>query len=534
MKALDTFIGLIWDQLEYGGRKYALDDKRESTDILFDVHGKNWLFGNIDKYCYDEETQILTNQGWKYFKDLDKTEKVATLNPKTNEIEYQKPIEYQKYKYNFKYLYYLKNTYTDLLVTPFHSMFYRYRDRNYILTDIERILHKTKSRIYLKLSANYEGKEQKYFILPSIVIGCGKGKYIKKSQKISMDLWLSFLGWYLSEGWYIKKINNGHYIIGICQSFLSNLQKYNKIIKLLNKFPFNFTKTEDGFRIYNKQLYLYLKQLGDIDQKYIPREFLTLSRRQLKILLDSLIGGDGHIKKYKDKKYLQYFTVSTNLANDFQELVFKLGYHSIFNRVKTKNYLGYNISFRKHDETLLKTIEKIKINKPTNVYDITVPKYHIIYVKRNGKPVWCGNCFRWNNLKREKDLLKIAAYQYILWLKRGFHIQDRGVNDSVDTNLKTKEENFNKFIELVTNYYNQYKSELRSLPNIYSPPDTARLKVISDILGTWSHSDWSFVKETHIAQIFCLAFEEWLVYFSKKKSHETDTWNEVKNGVKNT
>lgn len=32
--------------------------------------------------------------------------------------------------------------------------------------------------------------------------------------------------------------------------------------------------------------------------------------------------------------------------------------------------------------------------------------------------------FRFKNFKREKDLLKIATYCYILWLKNGFHLQE--------------------------------------------------------------------------------------------------------------
>ena len=37
-------------------------------------------------YCYDEETEILTDKGWKLFKDLDKTEKVATLNIENDKV----------------------------------------------------------------------------------------------------------------------------------------------------------------------------------------------------------------------------------------------------------------------------------------------------------------------------------------------------------------------------------------------------------------------------------------------------------------
>ncbi len=43
--------------------------------------------GNLtyDYSCYDNETEILTEEGWKFFKDLNKNEKVATL--KTQDLK---------------------------------------------------------------------------------------------------------------------------------------------------------------------------------------------------------------------------------------------------------------------------------------------------------------------------------------------------------------------------------------------------------------------------------------------------------------
>ena len=49
---MNKFIELVRDQFTYGGKKYALSQERESTDVLFDRHGKNWLIGTIDKYTF--------------------------------------------------------------------------------------------------------------------------------------------------------------------------------------------------------------------------------------------------------------------------------------------------------------------------------------------------------------------------------------------------------------------------------------------------------------------------------------------------
>ena len=42
--------------------------------------------------CYDKETEILTKEGWKYFKDLNGKEEVATLNG--NKLHFELPKRY--------------------------------------------------------------------------------------------------------------------------------------------------------------------------------------------------------------------------------------------------------------------------------------------------------------------------------------------------------------------------------------------------------------------------------------------------------
>lgn len=44
--------------------------------------------------------------------------------------------------------------------------------------------------------------------------------------------------------------------------------------------------------------------------------------------------------------------------------------------------------------------------------------------------------FRFKNFHREKDLLKIATYCYILWLKQGNHLNDSHDEDTAKTDRK--------------------------------------------------------------------------------------------------
>lgn len=71
--------------------------------------------------CYSDDTEVLTNHGWKLFKDLEVLDKIATLNS-DNKLEFQFPTEYQKYD-NVDKLYNFKGRNIDLLVTNNHNMY---------------------------------------------------------------------------------------------------------------------------------------------------------------------------------------------------------------------------------------------------------------------------------------------------------------------------------------------------------------------------------------------------------------------------
>lgn len=69
--------------------------------------------------CFSADTEVLTNLGWKFFKDLDGTEQVAQFEPEGEIIELVKPVEHIKYPFNGN-LVHLKTRSIDLLVTPDH------------------------------------------------------------------------------------------------------------------------------------------------------------------------------------------------------------------------------------------------------------------------------------------------------------------------------------------------------------------------------------------------------------------------------
>jgi len=349
-------------------------------------------------YCYSDDTEILTNKGWKYIKDLedlDRKETVATLNPSTFEIEYQLPVEYLSFDYSDT-MYHCQTKQIDLKITKNHMMFCSVptqgKNENHInkfkLISIEDICKRYRTRF--KRSGIWVGKEQEFFMLPPVVFG--KNFYKRKNiEQIPMDDFLKFLGIWMAEG----NLRNNSYGIVITQY----CPKTRQIIKEALSKIFHIIEYDIRLIISNKQLYSWLLQFGKSDTKSIPEEFLQLSTRQLNILLEWLYLGDG-TKPIKRKSIFHlYTTVSKKLADNIQEICLKTGRAARIIEEEPNSW-GRKKVYRVHiSETEAYCSPHLfshhikKVPYKGKVVCIKVPKYHIIYVRRNGKACWSGNTY---------------------------------------------------------------------------------------------------------------------------------------------
>jgi hypothetical protein len=350
--------------------------------------------------CYSEDTEVLTREGWKKFYELTGNEEIMTLNPRTNEIEYQKPIRIWKYWYEGKMIHWKGQMY-DLLVTPEHNVWCRIHSRKKGKKITKNGENDWKLRKAYEL-LNYEiefsktgiwnCEDKEWFELPKI-----KGINTKQIERIPMDIWLKFFGWWISEGSVYKK--KGGYGIFIRQTNKKNLEEIVEVIKKMGFKPFISKNGQVGF--YSKQLYFYLKQFGHAKDKFIPRELKQLPPNKIKILLMALFKGDGcfvsssEIKKngYKEKyrgAFRRYTTKSKKLADDILELLIKVGLSGKVYYDKKQDI--YKIGVVNRNLTPRATKQPKLVDYRGFVYDVTVPN-HILMVRRNGNPIWSGNSY---------------------------------------------------------------------------------------------------------------------------------------------
>ena len=334
--------------------------------------------------CYDDATEILTEDGWVPFSELKAGARVATLNGE-GRIEYHVPDEYIAQPYVGELLSFA-NAKFDFCVTPNHSMYVRSKTGKlrFLRADEER--HWPAWRVMT--GGEFEGEERDWFDL-----GPPPRNAKVNVERIRMDDWLEFLGYYISEGCVhvrrrIRAVGGSDYEVADYNVLIAqeNPEGRAKIAGCLSRLGFKFFASDDHqFRICSIQLAALLSPLGKSGDKYIPREFLQLSRRQSRILLDALILGDGS----RRGNSVAYYTKSKQLADDVQELAMRCGYAaSVVSHAVGRDL--YRVKIRPAVEANL--IEPERIRYSGHVYCVNV-RNHVICVRRNGRAAFCGNCY---------------------------------------------------------------------------------------------------------------------------------------------
>jgi len=343
--------------------------------------------------CYDEQTEFLTRRGWIYGRDLNCDDMVGSLE--SGELRFVKPSKLYKYHYIGK-MFRFSGKHVDLLVTPNHRMVVidRYSKRvkeklpSQVLTGDEVM----RSAAWSGFPFDFSLPEREVIIPAHLKVGHRVEPYVKYVQpivNIPMNDWVAFLGLYLAEGSLEKASGR---IVEISQT-----RKMVEVKNVLDMLPFHHGYAGHSFRLYSKQLFDYLKPLGNKYSKYIPEEVKNLPTECLKVLLTNLILGDGRW----DSDRFHYWTVSKRLADDVAEVAFKCGYGVQIGRQKPHGgYIdgrkvqgiaeGYVVYGSLHHRTPKINKKPIEIDYEGFVYCCEVPS-HILLVRRNGKIVWCGN-----------------------------------------------------------------------------------------------------------------------------------------------
>jgi DNA-directed RNA polymerase beta subunit len=361
-------------------------------------------------HCLTPDHDVLTISGWKKILDITLKDKVATLN-KNGELEYDNPLNIMNYPDYEGSMYYIKNQSIDLAVTGNHRMWVskRYgRKREWLSYDFERADQLLGKIVKYKKDAEWI-KDDYQFIIPSVVKYVTKYVNITMPDKIvDMNSWLVFWGIWIAEGWTSGTYSSGRVTISINKQRVKDAL-YPSLDKL--NIEYKIEEKSEKLNIYDNQLYIYMKTFSvGAPVKKLPEWVFNLSKKQTRLLLESMILGDGSIAKNGCKFY---YTSSKCLADQFQQLCLHAGWASILStHIKANNNVIINgRSVTSNFDVLRLSIITKRLNPTVNhghvktqnvqkeifienqnchVVCLEVPN-QIFYVRRNGKAVWTGN-----------------------------------------------------------------------------------------------------------------------------------------------
>jgi len=370
--------------------------------------------------CYSEDTDVLTNEGWKPWSSVQGDELFATLTPEHN-VEYQSASEIIRKDYSGK-MYQLQTSMIDLCVTPEHNLYIQKHDTQaakrkeepWQFIPAQTIIGK---RVSHKRDAKLRRSGVSNFRIPDFVTTQG-GKWggivphTRKGRICSAKTFAKFLGYWLAEG-SLDHHKGSSYRISLFQNHGPVLDEMYQLLQDMgykpNKHLNGKSKVNHRLTVCDAALYHYLEPYHKALNKRIPREVLnTFTGADLWKLIFRFVKGDGSI--HCENGHMQMYTISQGLADDLQEAAFHAGISAtiwIDDRVGqqggrlgiTNKHPCYVISLVTGKNTPLvnhgkKTFRGVPHEQwlpyKGKVFCATVPN-HILYVRRNGRPCWSGN-----------------------------------------------------------------------------------------------------------------------------------------------
>jgi len=347
-------------------------------------HGED---GTSYALCFDDKTEVFTENGWKLFKDLMHNELVATLNKETQKMEFQQPTDYIDDEYNGDMISFQGQKY-DAVVTPEHRMWCRRPwDNKWQFVHAKDITQGRQWSIN-RVIPNWEGVNMPYVYLNKPESKTASN-YV---TKVPTHLWAEFVGWMISEG----NISHANKRVEISQNKEKNAEKHQHIIELIHQMGFTCYSSPKRISISSIQLYDIFKDMGHSHEKRIDPSLKLANKGVLTALLDGLFGGDG---TFKNGKFQNYSTNSPQLADDVQEILMKCGISATIKRYddrksnfnQTRPIYQISCGHVMTEPELYNPPTTIKYNG--RIYCVSVPNQTLL-VRRNGKVMWSGNSYR--------------------------------------------------------------------------------------------------------------------------------------------
>ena len=313
-------------------------------------------------------------------------------------------------------MYNIETNKVSLCVTPNHRMYVgNCHHENYRLEYAENIYGKM--RCYKNNVEIWEPEvKMDKFVLPGVTYTTyGKKEVTLPDLELDLEAWCTFFGIWMAEG----STNKDRFV-----SIAANKPRVQEALELINqKLNFEIRKYLDrkertAWTIMDKRLINYLEPLsvGAVN-KYLPEWCFNLDIHHTRTLIEGMLLGDGHTMKNVTTR--RYDTSSKRLADDFQRLCLHAGWAASMSLKYSKGHVAKGITNKDGvTKPIVQTADSWRLtvitvqNRPLvnrnikkgeqqdfwtdyngKVFCCTVPS-GIMYIRKNGNPIWCGNSSR--------------------------------------------------------------------------------------------------------------------------------------------
>jgi len=337
------------DNLDYKGVKQCIQEY---------VYGMN-ITSRWGGQCVSEDTEVLTENGWKKHTDLVKEEKIATFNTTNGKIEFLLPQKINVYDFDGEMIN-LKNRVQDQLVTPNH-----------------RVLRKKFNADKYEFNAADSLIEFETPILVPIT------STVSNTNEIPDD-WIRLYAWLVSEGTFSD--DRGR--VALYQSTLNdeNVEEIRTTLSNLGMSWHEMSRIHGFSQIPGLRFRLNQRESEKVREtitsKEVPIFIKTLSARQIRLFIDTYAKGDGHTEP---NGRTRLYTKSEKIRDQLQELCVLCGYGTT---LKQRENGVWVINIIRNDTTSITKIQKVpykgKVWCPTTENETFV-------ARRNGKVFITGN-----------------------------------------------------------------------------------------------------------------------------------------------
>lgn len=403
--------------------EYFLNLMRSGHGSVMEHANYSFILSDVSRvFCYDEETEVLTSDGWIPWPKVTGEETFGTLNPETGHLEYQEATEYFCREYSGP-MYEIRSEQVDLLVTPNHRMWVqkvdtqaaRRKEEPFKIHLAKDVLHK---RVRYQKVGTWERPTPEAVTIPATTRSWIRSDRQQHTERTYPEVsfpsrpFASFLGWYLAEG-YI----NRHSIV-ITQNRGEKMAEIVSVIKEMGLHPYVVPEPHAGaVKTSCTPLRDLLAELGGAVEKRIPHFVHEWSAELIRLFLEAMIAGDGTTHHANGHQVI--YTASKELADDLQVLAIKAGISAnvrIDDRVGMKRTMKSGQVFYNLRPTYVVSLVKRRLRPHVNnnrrsarrrwfneegyqdrvipyegrVYCVKVPN-GLLFVRRNGKPVVSGN-----------------------------------------------------------------------------------------------------------------------------------------------